>query len=378
METRESFEKLEERQLAPYAISSRQSQGRHYLEPEHPYRMVFQRDRDRIIHSTAFRRLQYKTQVYITQDGDYYRTRLTHTLEVSQIARSMGRMLRLNEDLVEAIALAHDLGHTPFGHAGEYVLNRWMEGYGGFEHNSQGLRVVDFLECKTPQYPGLNLSYEVREGILKHAVFEAESGDETSVSPRKMPTLECQLVDVADAIAYNSHDLDDALQQNLIKLEDIKKLSLWEEYAGLLSERYPHISRIEFKSLVIRSIINALVEDVARETETRLKKKGIHSPEDIRRREGKTSDFSPAMNPRVQELKEFLSTHVYQHPLLVKRNQLADQLLSYLFEQTLTHLEQLPVLFRDRLEKDVPQRVVCDYLASLTDWSAQAKYQEAI
>jgi dGTPase len=375
MVIRESFEAAENQALALYAIRSSQSQGRHYPEEEHPYRMAFQRDRDRILHSTSFRRLQYKTQVYITQDGDYYRTRLTHTLEVSQIARTLGRMLKVNDDLVEAIALAHDLGHTPFGHAGEYVLNRWMAGHGGFEHNSQGLRVVDFLECKSPQYPGLNLTYEVREGILKHAVFEEMNQQQTNANPRKMPTLECQLVDVSDAIAYNTHDLDDALQQGLISPQDVEALSLWQEHACLLSDKYPQIEWREFKSLVIRSLINALVEDVYRETERRLQSGHLNSPEDIRRRDEKTSDFSSTMMPRVEELKAFLSANVYRHPLLMKRNELADQVLSCLFGEILAHLEMLPDNYQKRLQIDSPHRVVCDYIASMTDWAAQEKYQ---
>lgn len=375
MVIRESFEAAENLALAVYAIRSSQSQGRHYPEEEHPYRMAFQRDRDRIIHSTSFRRLQYKTQVYITQDGDYYRTRLTHTLEVSQIARTLGRMLKVNDDLVEAIALAHDLGHTPFGHAGEYVLNWWMAEYGGFEHNSQGLRVVDFLECKSPRYPGLNLTYEVREGILKHAVFEEVPNQRVQQNPRKMPTLECQLVDVSDAIAYNTHDLDDALQQGLIGPQDVETLSLWQEHARLLTNKYSRIEWREFKSLVIRSLINALVEDVFRETEHRLQSEHISSPEEIRRRDGKTADFSPAMQPRVEELKAFLSAHVYRHPLLMNRNELADQVLSCLFGEILAHQDMLPDNYQKRLKIDSPQRVVCDYIASMTDWAAQEKYQ---
>ena len=222
---REEYEESEKSNLAVYAMKSRDSQGRVHPEVEHPYRSAFQRDRDRIIHSTAFRRLEYKTQVFVNYEGDYYRTRLTHTLEVAQIARIIARTLKLNEDLVEAISLAHDLGHTPFGHAGEETLHKLMEGHGGFEHNRQGLRVVDYLEERYPDFKGLNLTWEVREGILKHTTAY-DCPEIKDFKDHRSPTLEAQVVDVADEIAYDSHDLDDGITSGLINIKDLKAIEL--------------------------------------------------------------------------------------------------------------------------------------------------------
>ena len=229
MLTSKEIESREEREIAPYAMKSKDSRGRKYPEEEHPYRSIYQRDRDRIIHSTAFRRLEYKTQVFVNHEGDYYRTRLTHTIEVSQIARSIARALNLNEDLAEAIALAHDLGHTPFGHSGEDALKKLMEGYGGFEHNLHGLRVVDILEQKYPDFPGLNLSWEVKESIVKHTSPYDHTSATTEYNADDRPLLEAQIVDKADSIAYDNHDLDDSLKAGIITDEDLQSVDLWRE-----------------------------------------------------------------------------------------------------------------------------------------------------
>ncbi|MDO8142385.1 MAG: dNTP triphosphohydrolase, partial [Candidatus Brocadiales bacterium] len=227
MLTSKEIESREERELAPYAMKSKDSKGRKYPEEEHQYRSIYQRDRDRIIHSTAFRRLEYKTQVFVNHEGDYYRTRLTHTIEVAQIARSIARALNLNEDLAEAIALAHDLGHTPFGHSGEDALKKLMEGHGGFEHNLHGLRVVDILEQKYPNFPGLNLSWELKESIVKHTSPYDHTSATTEYNAYERPLLEAQIVDKADSIAYDNHDLDDSLKAGIITDDDLQAVDLW-------------------------------------------------------------------------------------------------------------------------------------------------------
>src|SRR5436853_2492497 len=228
MPTRSELEAREAAALAPYAMRSRDSRGRRHPEPEHPLRMAFQRDRDRIIHSTAFRRLEYKTQVFVNHEGDYYRTRLTHTVEAAQVTRTLARMLALNEDLAEAVALAHDLGHTPFGHAGERTLHRLMEPHGGFEHNAQSLRIVDVLEERYPTFAGLNLSWEVREGIVKHST-RYDRPQVAEFDAAKAPTLEAQIVDYADEIAYNAHDIDDGLKSEMLTMDDLAGAAVWRE-----------------------------------------------------------------------------------------------------------------------------------------------------
>jgi dGTPase len=226
MLARGEFEALEDRLLAPYAMRNRRTRGRVHREAEHPFRMPFQRDRDRIIHCSAFRRLEYKTQVFVNHEGDYYRTRLTHTMEAAQITRTIARALRLNEDLAEAVALAHDLGHTPFGHAGERILNRLMQPHGGFEHNAQSMRIIDVLEERYPDFPGLNLSWEVREGIVKHST-RYDRPQVAEFDADKAPTLEAQIVDYADEIAYNAHDIDDGLTSGMLRLEDLEGSRIW-------------------------------------------------------------------------------------------------------------------------------------------------------
>ncbi len=280
MLSRKEIEEREYNILAPYAMKSRESKGRVHKEKEHTYRSVYQRDKDRIIYSTAFRRLEYKTQVFVNHEGDYYRTRLTHTLEVAQIAKSIARALRLNEDLAEAIALAHDVGHTPFGHAGEDALRELMEKHGGFEHNAHGLRVVDILEERYPDFPGLNLSYEVREGIAKHSTFfdrptiilEVKGFDKAG-----LPLLETQAVDIADEIAYDNHDLDDGITSGMIKEQALEKIGLWKEASSVIDKKFPTLSREKRKYQVIRTLINTQVTDLIEESERNIEKFNIKS-----------------------------------------------------------------------------------------------------
>jgi len=264
MLTRKELEKQEYKILAPYAMKSSETRGRVHKEKEHDYRSVYQRDKDRIIYSTAFRRLEYKTQVFVNHEGDHYRTRLTHTLEVSQLARTIARTLKLNEDLAEAIALAHDLGHTPFGHSGESALHKLMQGHGGFEHNRQGLRVVDILEKRYPDFNGLNLTWEIREGIIKHTTTydKADQAEVAKFNPDEPATLEAQTVDMADEIAYNNHDLDDGLRSGLIKNNDLMKLGLWKRFFSKLKRIHPGLSDQQQRYQTVRALINYQVTDL--------------------------------------------------------------------------------------------------------------------
>ena len=262
---------IEDKILAPYAMKSYQTRGRLHKESEHPYRSIYQRDRDRIIHSAAFRKLEYKTQVFVIYEGDSYRTRITHTLEVAQIARTIASALGLNVDLAEAIALAHDLGHTPFGHAGEEILNELMHNDGGFNHNAQGLRVVDILEEKYPDFPGLNLSWEVREGIIKHSSSFDQAVKLREFNPQEQPTMEAQIVDIADEIAYDNHDLDDGLTSGLLSEQDLLELPLWRRISDDINKRFKKIDDNKRRYQIIKSLINIQVTDSITTTEAKLK-----------------------------------------------------------------------------------------------------------
>ena len=283
---REKLSEQEAGHLAPYAVRISQTRGREYPEKEHASRTPFQRDRDRIIHSTAFRRLQYKTQVFVNHEGDHYRTRLTHTLETAQIARTIARALCLNEDLVECIALAHDLGHGPFGHAGEWALAELMKGHGGFEHNVQTLRIVEKLEDSYWNFPGLNLTFETREGLKKHPEHFYRNRSS------RFRSLEADLVDLADEIAYNSHDLDDGLRAEMIGESQLKDVRLWQDAAGYIRKKYPKIGAVQKKRLAIRLIINRLVMDLIGHTLRQIKRMGIRTPEDLQKTQRPVVGFS--------------------------------------------------------------------------------------
>ena len=369
------MEKREEL-LAPYAQKSRLSKGRCHKEDEHDYRSCYQRDKDRIIYSTAFRRLEYKTQVFVNHEGDYYRTRLTHTLEVAQIAKSIARALRLNEDLVEAISLAHDLGHTPFGHSGEDSLHEIMKDRGGFDHNTQGLRVVDFLEQRYPEFSGLNLTYEVREGIIKHSTpfdgprplipFEAEGS----------PILEIQVVDVADEIAYDNHDLDDGITSELIKEDDLKSVRIWSEQDKLIRKRYPQIKDEIRKYQVIRALINAQVTDVLNQTEANIRRFKIRKVSDIVKMPERIVMFSKPMQALRKPMREFLFNNLYQHYRVVRMSNKARRFMESLFNVYLDQTEQLPPSTQNRLKSEDKYRVICDYIAGMTDRYALDEYKK--
>ena len=362
--------------LAPYAMKSYLSRGRAHKEAEHPYRSCYQRDRDRIIHSAAFRRLEYKTQVFVNHEGDYYRTRLTHTVEVAQIARTIAAALRLNPDLTEAIALAHDLGHTPFGHSGEEALNELMKDEGGFNHNLQGLRVVDYLEERYPDFPGLNLTWELREGIVKHSSAFDKAVKIKELAPEEFPSLETQIVDIADEIAYDNHDLDDGITSGLLKEEELEKLELWKEINKKIDKKYESIDKGLKKYLIIRSLIDMQVTDLIRQTELNLKNCGISSYLDVKKTNKKVVSFSKDMVNLREPLREFLMDKLYHHYRVIRMSIKAKRFVRDLFSVYIKNPEQLPDAAQSRISKDKVKLVVCDYIAGMTDRYALDEYKK--
>jgi len=374
MLSREEAEQLEAQRLAPYAQRSGTSRGRAYAEAEHAYRTAFQRDRDRVLHTTAFRRLEYKTQVFVNHEGDHYRTRLTHTLEVAQIARTVARALRVNEDLVEAIAMAHDLGHTPFGHAGEAALSEMMAGKGGFNHNTHGLRIVEKLEKRYPDFPGLNLTWEVREGIIKHATdYDApEAGD---YEPECRATLEGQIINLADEIAYNAHDLDDGLRSGLIQARQLRGLELWDAALAALDVRGADEINSVDRSRIIRYLIDLEVTDLITATEARLHEVRPASVDGVRDQPRDMVCFSTAMSQRNRELKGLLLSDLYRHWRVVRMAQKARRMLTRLFRAYAEAPQQLPSWVQALIDGERVERVVCDYVAGMTDRFAQQEYR---
>jgi dGTPase len=371
--TREEIEKREERELAPYAMRSGRSRGRAHAEPEHPLRPAYQRDRERIIHSTAFRRLQYKTQVFVNHEGDHYRTRLTHTIEVAQIARAIARFLNLNEDLSEAVALAHDLGHTPFGHSGEDALRELMKGHGGFEHNLHGLRVVDLLERRYPQFRGLNLTWEVRESIVKH-VTPYDHPSTRDFDPALRPLLEAQVVEAADSIAYVSHDLDDGLGAGILDASVFEKVELLSAVAREVSPRQPDLSARDHRHEAVRTLINLLVTDLCRATADRLREMNIASVEAVRSAPGNLVALSPSMHRLKEELRAHLHREVYQHYRVARMANKAKRLVTEIFGEYVRQPKQLPPDYQAWAEQTGLYQGVCDYVAGMTDRYAQDEY----
>jgi dGTPase len=372
---RQDLEQREQAMLAPYACKSAHSAGRVYPELEHPFRLAFQRDRDRIVHSTAFRRLEYKTQVFVNHEGDHFRTRLTHTLEVAQVARTIARTLGLNEDLTEAIALAHDLGHPPFGHAGERAMNEMMQPYGGFEHNQQSLRIVEVLEDRYPEFPGLNLTWETRDGLKKHQprISPADANDLPVVVA---PGLEAQVTDYADEIAYNNHDIDDGLTSQMIELESLREVPLWEEHFGEVQQRFPQAPQKILWRQSVRSIINSLVADLCEETLRRLTAAGIDNVTDVRSATQPLVGFSPAMERRNAELKLFLLEHLYRHYRVIRMAEKARRIIHDLVKVYTDSPRQLPPSFSSRIATEGMPRVVCDYIAGMTDRFALEEHRK--
>ncbi|WP_224982018.1 deoxyguanosinetriphosphate triphosphohydrolase [Geomonas agri] len=359
---------LERSDLAGYAATSATSRGRRYHEEFRDHRPAFERDRDRIIHCAAFRRLEYKTQVFVNHEGDYYRTRLTHSLEVAQIGKGIARRLGLNEELTEALALAHDLGHTPFGHTGEEVLNRLMEGCGGFEHNLQSLRVVDELEERYPGFNGLNLSWEVREGIAKHSSpYDSPAPIYAEFLPGTVPTIEAQLINFADEIAYNNHDIDDGLKSGYINLGQLKKAELWNEVHEGIVSRYPDMDVDRAVCQTVSALIGVLINDLVQTTADNIAKLKIKTQEDLRRVNVPVVSFSPAMTERNAQLKRFLFQNLYRHYKVERMRVKAERYLAELFEVYLKHPTLLPMKHQMKMEREGRERVICDYIAGMTD-----------
>lgn len=364
----------ESKRLAAYAMHSRDTAGRKHPEPEHPYRTAFQRDRDRIIHSSAFRRLEYKTQVFVYHEGDYYRTRLTHTIEVAQISRSVARALCLNEDLSEAIALAHDLGHSPFGHSGEKVLNELMKDHGGFEHNRQSLRIVDHIENRYPGFRGLNLTYEVREGIAKHVTDYDDPGVEEF--GKSSPTLEAQIVDYSDAIAYNSHDLDDGITSEMIDMESLKEVRIWDENYRRIKEEFGNLSPNMLKYQLVRAIINQQVTDLVEQTSKNIVEHNIGSAADVKNFGKKIASFSEEMKSKDKELKNFLKKNMYAHYRVIRMENKAGRFIKELFKAYTNRVELLPPNVQKDLKIEKKERLICDYIAGMTDRFAIEEYKK--
>ncbi|MFM7657364.1 MAG: deoxyguanosinetriphosphate triphosphohydrolase [Burkholderiaceae bacterium] len=367
-----------EAQLAPYAARTDNSHGRQIPEPGPQTRSEFQRDRDRIIHCTAFRRLEYKTQVFVNHEGDLFRTRLTHSIEVAQIARSLARNLRLNEDLVEAISLAHDLGHTPFGHAGQDALNACMKDYGGFEHNLQSLRVVDTLEQRYGAFDGLNLSFETREGILKHcslpnAKLLGEIG--RRFIEKKQPSLEAQLANLADEIAYNNHDIDDGLRSGLLSVAQMKEVGLFARFFAEVQSEFAGISGRRAINETVRRMINALVVDLIENSQTNIKQAGIKTLDDVRNAPTLIG-LSDDMKLEAQALKRFLRTNLYQHYQVNRMTSKARRIVTDLFGIFLSGPQLLPPDYQiDDSDLFAQARRVADYIAGMTDRYAMREYR---
>ena len=375
---RENLEALEGRLLAPFAMRASGSRGRRYPEPPHPMRTAFQRDRDRIIHSSAFRRLEYKTQVFVNHEGDYYRTRLTHTIETAQITRTVAAALGLNRDLAEAVALSHDLGHTPFGHAGERVLNELMLPYGGYDHNAQSLRTVDWIERHYPNFRGLNLSFEVREGIIKHSHFHDRPAAQ-EFDPSLYPCLEAQIVDLADEIAYLAHDADDGVKAQMLTVEELMESRVYREAAAAARARGaagdPHLTRHQTISRDDQYDGHRLIwkrQSITNET-TR-----ISSLDDIREAGRALANFSPAMADQVRELKALMHQRLYHHYRVSRMTEKAGRVLARLFETYLAEPRQMPphVLARTAADGDSIARVIADYIAGMTDRFALDEYRK--
>jgi dGTPase len=371
--SREEIEAKERATLAPLAEKSGDSRGRKYPEPSHAYRTEFQRDRARIIHSRAFRRLEYKTQVFLNGTGDHLRTRLTHSIEVASISRTIARALGLNEDLAEAIALAHDLGHSPFGHSGEEMLAECMRDHGGFDHNRQSLRVVELLENPYPNFPGLNLTFEVREGLRKHQAFydPLTPGDEKYCCP----SLEAQVADLADEITYYSHDLDDAVDFEILSAAQLEENEIWRRTHRAVISRYPDAREPDLHKLIIRDIIDMQVRDVIMTSAQSIADAGVKSAKEARRQPAPLIRYSGELSEANRALRKFLYQNVYYHPRVADVNRRACDMLRKVFEAYLADPDRLGETAAKRIEAEGLQRTVCDYIAGMTDRYLMEEYE---
>jgi dGTPase len=376
--TQQELEQLERQSLAPYAQFSADTRGRQYPEPPPDWRTEYQRDRDRVIHSRAFRRLEYKTQVFLNGTGDHLRTRLTHTMEVAAISRNIARALRLNEDLAETIALAHDLGHAPFGHKGEEVLNRLMRAQGGFEHNRHSLRIVEELEQKYPRFSGLNLTWEAREGLVKHYTawdhpsrrqgFEAKSS-----------SLEAQVANLADEITYYSHDLDDGLDAGLLSEGQLSRhVRIWRQAAGIVRKEYGPLPDECRRYFIIRCITDFQVKDVVTTTEKLIRQAGVMSADEVRLQPKSLVQYSPRRRALNQELRTFLYRSLYRNPALDEPHNRGERVLKELYQYFLEHHNQVGSQARKRARREGWPRAICDYLAGMTDRYALLEHQRLV
>ena len=374
-----------ERDLALYALNSSKSLGRRFPENKAKLRSEFQRDRERIIHSTAFRRLEYKTQVFVNHEGDMYRTRLTHTIEVAQIARAAARALNINEDLTEAISLAHDLGHTPFGHAGQDVLNECMKDFGGFEHNIQSLRIVDKLENRYASFPGLNLCFETREGLLKkcNLARAKKLGDVGKrFLDKKQSSLEAQLTNLCDEIAYNNHDIQDGIRAKKIFIEQLEELPIFYDQMRVVLNKFPKISGSKIINETVRLIINLLVTDLINNTNINIKNASIKDFDDVRNHNGLIVSFSNEIKKLNIELKRFLYSNLYKHPDVKKMTEEANTIIKDLFLAYTNDIKLLPEDFYQynlhKINSGFDKRVICDYIAGMTDRFAQQEHKKLL
>ena len=368
------LEKIEEETLATYAVHASRSKGRKYPENEPLYRTCFQRDRDRVLHTTSFRRLEYKTQVFINFEGDYYRTRLTHTLEVTQIGRTLARALGANEDLVESICMAHDLGHPPFGHSGESTLNKLMQGFGGFNHNHHSYRIVTEIENRYLNFPGLNLSWEVLEGIVKHET-EYDKTDASEFDPHLRGHLEAQITNVADELAYTSHDLDDGLRSGMITTDQLAGIELWDiarQGINLPSCQLDDLTRHQ----VIRELVGLEVDSMIQNTAATLEALNLKSPLELQSLPHNVVGFDETMKKRNRVLKDFLFSNMYRHYRVVRMQEKAERVLTELFKAYVDEPTMLPWQFQDQIEQKGKERAICDYLAGMTDRFAVEEYQK--
>lgn len=369
-------------ELADYACRSAQSRGRAIKEQNSTSRTEFQRDRDRIIHSSAFRRLEYKTQVFVNHEGDLFRTRLTHTLEVAQIGRTTASLLKINPDLTEAMALAHDLGHTPFGHAGQTALNRCMQDWGGFEHNLQSLRIVDLLEEQYPTFDGLNLTWETREGILKHCSQEnalrlGALGERFLKG--EQPSLEAQLVNIADAIAYSTHDIDDGLRVGYLDAAGLESsVPLYERFAKEVRAEYPNIAERRVQKEIVRRIIGCMVDDLVTQSQKNIDEAAPKSVDEVRALSEPLVSFSEDMLQQVRGLKSYLMDNLYRHYKVLRVTNKSAKLIKDLFDAFYAHPELLPPAYQKKVKEQGAPRVIADYIAGMTDRYAQLEYSRVL
>ena len=370
---------MERSSLANYASRSENSKGRRYKEKFYDDRSEYERDRDRIIHSVSFRRLEYKTQIFVNHEGDYYRTRLTHSLETAQIARSIARRLNLNEELVECLALSHDLGHTPFGHTGEYVLNELLTGFGGFDHNIQSLRIVEELEDRYPLFKGLNLTWETREGIIKHSSYHENSNNNNYISeyfPNVVPTLEAQIIDPADEIAYINHDIDDGIEAGLISIDNLIHIPIWDDIYKNAKSTFPNVQKKKIKFKSISSLIGLLIIDIVDNTIKNIHKYNIDSVEKLRNINKIIVEFSEPIKEKKEKLKDFLMNNLYYHPKVMEIARKSEKIIKSLFVFYNENFHLLPERYKLRINDEKKERIICDYIAGMTDRFAIQEFEK--